>query len=266
VLAWVERFPGIVYVGAGVLAWTAARMIAAEPFLKDAFAASELAAPLLALLLAAGVVWGGFVRNHRRLESRIHARLAQFSGRGLAAARNAFTEEGADPMLRILLPTDGSRNAGFAARHVVQEFLKSSDMEVHLLNVQPPFSRHIAAFASKKSRDAFHRDRAANALAPAREILDAHRVPYVVHVELGDKARVIAEAARRLRCHHIVMSTARKNSLTRMLEDSVTNRVLELTHVPVELIAGDEISKAERYGVPAGIGALLAMLLFAALD
>ena len=35
------------------------------------------------------------------------------------------------------------------------------------------------------------------------------------------------------------MGTARKNSLTRMFESSVTNRVLELTTVPVEVIAGD---------------------------
>ena len=62
------------------------------------------------------------------------------------------------------------------------------------------------------------------------------------------------------------MSTARKNSLTRMLEDSVTNRVLELTSVPVEVIAGENISRLERYGLPAVIGAALAALVLAALD
>ncbi len=36
-LRWVERYPGIVYFGAGVLAWTAAKMIISEPYLKDAF-------------------------------------------------------------------------------------------------------------------------------------------------------------------------------------------------------------------------------------
>jgi hypothetical protein len=57
------------------------------------------------------------------------------------------------------------------------------------------------------------------------------------------------------------MGTARKNSLTRMFEASATNRVLELTTVPVEVIAGDAISKLERYGIPAAIGAGLALLL-----
>ena len=60
------------------------------------------------------------------------------------------------------------------------------------------------------------------------------------------------------------MSTARKDSLTRLVEDSVTNKVLELTSVPVELIAGDVESKWERYGIPAVLAAALALLLTAA--
>ena len=97
-------------------------------------------------------------------------------------------------------------------------------------------------------------------------MLDRSGVTYSVHVEVGNKAKVIAGAARRLHCDHIVMSTARKNSLTRMIEDSVTNKVLELTTVPVEMIAGDAVSKLERYGIPAGIGAALALLALAAAD
>jgi len=51
-----------------------------------------------------------------------------------------------------------------------------------------------------------------------------------------------------------------------MLEDSTTNKVLEKTSVPVEVIAGDSISKLERYGFPAGLGAALALLIAAAVD
>ena len=78
------------------------------------------------------------------------------------------------------------------------------------------------------------------------------------------RASPIGGRGRRLHCDRIVMSTARKNSLTRMLEASVTNRVLELTTVPVEVIAGDAVSNLERYGIPAGIGAAAALLLVAA--
>ena len=169
-------------------------------------------------------------------------------------------------MLNVLVPVDGSPNSLHAVRHVISEFGKQRGMLVHLLNVQAPFSRHIAQFASRKSRELFHRDAAETALRPVRSMLDAAGVSHTVHLKVGRKAEVIVETARHLGCDHIVMSTARKNSLTRMLEASVTNRVLELTTVPVAVIAGDAVSKIERYGIPAGVGGALGLLLLAAAD
>jgi nucleotide-binding universal stress UspA family protein len=141
--------------------------------------------------------------------------------------------------------------------------MNNTAMEVHLLNVQAPFSADIAHFSSKKSRHDYHREQAEKALAPAREQLDRFSIPYAVHIELGDRAKVITDVARRLHCDQIVMATARKNSLTRLVENSVTDRVLELTPVPVEMIAGDSMSKWERYGIPAAIAAVLAFVVAA---
>ena len=168
-------------------------------------------------------------------------------------------------MIRILVPVDASPNARRAVRHVVAEFHKRSATEIHLLNIQPPFSRHVAQFASRRNRAAYHREQGERALEPARRLLEQAGVPHTTHIELGEKAQVIAREARRLRCDRIVMATARKNSLTRMIEDSVTNEVLELTTVPVEVIAGDAVSKWERYGIPAGIGLAFA-LVYAAFE
>jgi len=147
--------------------------------------------------------------------------------------------------------------------HVIKQFMENTAMEIHLLNVQPPFSRYIAQFASKRSRKDYHRDQAEKALSPIKQMLDGFSIPYSVHAEVGEKAKLIANAARRLRCDQIVMSTARKNSLTRLVENSVTNRVIELTTVPVEVIAGDAVSRWERYGIPAGLAAGMALLLAA---
>ena len=269
-LHWVERHPGIVYFGAGVLAWTAAKMMTGEPYLKDAFAANGAAAALLYLAAIGGVLWAGFVKNHRRLESRISARLAVLA-RQIEAERNrAFKPivptEGENAMLRVLVPVDGSRNSEYALRHVVNEFMKNSEIEIHLLNVQPPFSRHISQFIGGKTRASFHHDEAEKALRPARQLIEKFGVPYSAHVKVGRKADVIVDEAKRLHCQRIVMSTARKNSLTRMLEDSTTNKVLDKTSVPVEVIAGESVSKFERYGLPAGLGAALALLIAAAVD
>jgi nucleotide-binding universal stress UspA family protein len=124
-----------------------------------------------------------------------------------------------------------------------------------------PLSRHVAWFVSRGNREGWHRDMAARALRSARAFLDAERLPYSVHVELGDRAETIAREAERLRADQIVIGTARKNSITRLFEDSVSSRVLDMARVPVEIVAGRSTSSIERVGVPAGIAAMLVFIL-----
>jgi len=187
-----------------------------------------------------------------------------FAQQGASLASMSQQLAGGNTMLKILIPVDGSRNCQFAVKHVIKEFMNNTAMEIHLLNVQAPFSRDIARFVSRKSLHDYHRDEADKALGPIKQMLDGFGIPYSAHAEVGERAKTITDTARRLRCDHIVMSTARKNSLTRLVENSVTNRVLELTSVPVEVIAGDAVSKWERYGIPAGVGVVLALMLAAA--
>lgn len=168
--------------------------------------------------------------------------------------------------MRVLIPVDGSRNCEFAVRHVIRQFMNNTDMEVHVLNVQPPLTSYITRFLSRRNVRDYHTDEAAKALRPVRQLLDGFGIPYAVHIEIGERAECITALAHRLRCDHIVMSTARKNSLTRLVETSTTNRVLELTAVPVELIPGDSVSRWERYGIPAGLGTLIALILAAVAD
>jgi nucleotide-binding universal stress UspA family protein len=170
---------------------------------------------------------------------------------------------GGTAMLKVLIPVDGSRNCEFAVRHVVQRFVNNTAMEVHLLNVQPSVGGYISRFVSRKTLHDFHRDESEKALRPVRQLLDGFGIPHSVHTAVGDRAQAIVATARRLRCDEIVMSTARKNSLTRLVENSVTNKVIELTPVPVEVIAGDSISPWERYGIPASLATALALLVAA---
>jgi len=185
---------------------------------------------------------------------------------GPAYASVSRVSTGGNAMIKVLIPVDGSRNGEFAVRHVVRQFMDNTAMEIHLLNVQPPFNRHISGFVSRKTLHDHHRDEAEKALRPIRQMLDGFSIPYSVHTEVGEKAKLIADTARRLRCDQIVMSAARKNSLTRLVEDSITNKVLELTSVPVEVIAGDAVSPWERYGIPAALGSALALLIASAAD
>ena len=142
VLKVVERYPAVVYVGAAVLVWTAAKMITSEPLIKPWLAETPLLQALAYLAIPA-VLWAAFVRNHRRFESRIHARLAKFAQHRPKGASHddmsnqAVPPEGGKAMLKVLVPVDGSSNALGAVRHAIAEYRRHHELELHLLNVQP---------------------------------------------------------------------------------------------------------------------------------
>lgn len=256
VLKLIERYPAIVYIGSGVLAWTAVKMVTGEPLLKDYVAGYPTVVSLAYFIVVPAVLIGGLIANNRALRHRIAAHLViPAEVAPLAAA------PGAPTAMRILVPVDETPNSLNALKHVAERYVAAHDLEVHLLHVRQPFSELIARFTSSGNRDAYHREAAEKALAPARELLTRYGVPHSDHVDVGDKAQAIDRLANELKVGRIVMGTARKNSLTRLLEDSVTNRVLKVTDVPVEVVVGDSASRIDWIGIPAGIAALLALFL-----
>jgi nucleotide-binding universal stress UspA family protein len=268
VLKVVDRLPAVVYVGAGVLVWTAAEMINGEPLLGPWLEATPQLG-WLAYLAIPLVLGAGFLGNHRRLESRVHARLA--SPIDAPPARSAEPEPVAQPeptsgerlVLNVLVPVDRSPDALRAVRRAIAQYRRHHELRIHLLNVQPRLSRHAARFVSRAGREGWLRDRADVAMSAAVALLTDAGVAHETHWASGERAEQICRAARRLAIHHIVMGTARKNSITRMLEDSVTHRVLETTPVPVEVVVGDAVSKWQRWGLPAGVLGLGGLLLLA---
>jgi len=266
ILKYVERYPAIVYVGGAVLAWTAAKMMLGEPLVKGFFESQPILSGLVYVVVIGGVLGAGFWANQSRKTARVAGHVVDLAAPvevAVPVAEKTITQGGAI-MMKVLLPVDGSANSLNAVRHVVNRFLGNSAMEVHLLHVRAPLTQHIAQFVSRRDRENFHKQEAERALAPARELLNQFGVPHAEHVELGEKAATIHRIAQRLRVGQIVMGTARKNSVTRMLEDSVTNKVLEIAQVPVEVVAGQSVSRLEQFGIPAGVGAAVAFLLVAA--
>ena len=163
-------------------------------------------------------------------------------------------------MITLLLPCDGSADALLALRHAIRAARRGDVGMIHVLNVQPPFSAHVAQHVSRELRADFHRERAEAALAEARRVLDEAGVPYRVHTEVGEKARCIMDAAVRLGCDRILVGTARKSALVRAVEHSLTTRLIERCPVPVEVIVGTPAGVIERVGIPAGVCAGLALL------
>lgn len=69
VLKLVDRFPAVTYVGAGVLAFTAAKMIVGEPMLDEVYDPHQLARILTYTAVTAGVLAAGWWSTRRRLET-----------------------------------------------------------------------------------------------------------------------------------------------------------------------------------------------------
>jgi YjbE family integral membrane protein len=68
ILRMVDRYPAIIYVGAGVLAWTAAVMLVNEPLLEERIASRPWLPWAVYALLTGGVLLAGFLRNRARPE------------------------------------------------------------------------------------------------------------------------------------------------------------------------------------------------------
>lgn len=73
ILRLIERFPVIVYIGAGAIAWTAARMIAHDHWVSPWFDAHGWAMYLLDAVLVIGVCCGGWWMQRRRLRAQASA-------------------------------------------------------------------------------------------------------------------------------------------------------------------------------------------------
>jgi Ca2+-transporting ATPase len=187
-------------------------------------------------------------------------------GQPAIAASTPWGPRGGTAMRRVLIPVDRSRNCRLAVRQAIAEYANNKSLEIHLVNVQPAFSRHIAQFVSRRNLETFHRAEARKALDPCTAMLERMGVPHKAHVEVGDRAHCITALAKRLGCDLILMSSARKNSLTRLVEDSVTSHVLELAEMPVEVIPGDDVSGWERFGIPAALAGGAAAAVFAIVD
>lgn len=253
VLRLVDRYPGVIYVGAGVLVWTAVKMVLGEPMLAPGVAAMPRLG-ILAYLAVPVVLGAAFLVHRRRRAARRH-------------------DHGPDPIgpagapERLLVPVDGSSDALAAVRHVIAGHRRHPLMHLHVLNIQPRISRHAARFVGRRDCEGWLHDRADRAMSAAVALLTDAVVPHETHRAIGARAEEIVRAAGELGVHRIVIGTGRAGSLARMLDDPVTRRVVATAGVPVEIVEGAAVPTWKRWGVPAGLiglGGLGGWLLLAA--
>ena len=83
ILRFIERFPFILYAGGAALAWTSARMVTGEPFVKEHLAALPGTSALLHLVTIAGVLGLAWARNRAQSHAARKSRpLADAGGGG----------------------------------------------------------------------------------------------------------------------------------------------------------------------------------------
>jgi nucleotide-binding universal stress UspA family protein len=172
---------------------------------------------------------------------------------------------------RILIPVEGSAKSLEAVRATVREG-PNAVARIDLVNVQPLFNRHIACWIARDQREAWRSERSQRALARAKKIVEMSGIPCETHSAAGPVAPMVAATAKRLRCHEIVVSSRQRSLLGRLLANSVSTRLIEVSSVPVRVIpAGPaplvgapwSMAWAEALALPAGLS-LIALLIFVA--
>jgi nucleotide-binding universal stress UspA family protein len=139
--------------------------------------------------------------------------------------------------MRILIPVDGSDTSLAAVRFVAATLARAShDLEVHLLNVQPPLPSAASTFIDSAVLRDFHQEEGAKALAAAHQLLDGAGIPYVSNTVVGEPAETIAAYAEQRDCAGITMGTRGLGRAAGLLLGSVAHKVLHLSGVPVTLV------------------------------
>jgi|HigsolmetaGSP11D_1036233.scaffolds.fasta_scaffold08256_2 nucleotide-binding universal stress UspA family protein len=138
-------------------------------------------------------------------------------------------------MLKILLPTDGSPSSVHAAEYVAK-LARSSDLQVEVLNVQPPLPAAAAGFVPVETVKAFHEEEGEKALADTRAALETAGVRHRCHVAVGDAAETIVDQAAAHGCDQIIMGSRGLSPVPNLLLGSTTTKVLHLSTLPVTIV------------------------------
>lgn len=136
-----------------------------------------------------------------------------------------------------LIPVDGSEASLQAVKLAIEDARQlPSGAELVLINVQTPLTRDITRFINAETLNEFHEENGTEALAEARQLLDASGLKYISKVLVGESAPSITDYASANACTRIVMGARGLGSVVGLLMGSVTTKVVHLSTVPVLLV------------------------------
>jgi nucleotide-binding universal stress UspA family protein len=139
--------------------------------------------------------------------------------------------------MRILLAADGSTFTKKALAFLVNhEALAADGGEVVVFHVQVPMPPHVQTMVGAKIVADYQADEAEKVLAPIRDFLQRHAIPFRTSWTVGHAAQEIVIAAQREACHMIVMGTHGHGLLSRAFMGSVAQNVVAHSEIPVLLV------------------------------
>ena len=240
VIKLMYRFPLIITLGGMLLGWIAGTMTVTDPALINPEVVAGMPKIVATHLVryAAGIAGALLVLALGKwLAGRQTARQSA-AGPGAAVGASGVGAAGGGRLRSILLAVDGSPGSDKAVAQLARmrlDLRQPEALHVHLLNVQAPVSGDVSSFVSGKTLQAYHQERADEALASAKALLDAAQLPYLLHTEIGSPAATIAAKASELGCDLIMMGTRGQGAGASVLLGSVAQRVAEHSSVPVLL-------------------------------
>lgn len=144
--------------------------------------------------------------------------------------------------MRILLPTDGS-DASLAATQVIAEMELPADTEVKVVSVINPIKYSLEEIGFLRGKDS---ERAHRAIGKAVNMLGSAPLNITAEVIAGRRVRQILARARDWEADLIVVGTAEREGLERLIWRGTAVGVANRAHCSVRVVRGNSISQGEQ--------------------
>jgi YjbE family integral membrane protein len=239
VIKLMDRYPVIITGGGMLLGWIAGTMAVSDPALAawvptlppDGKGPPDV---IPSVHYSAGVIGALFVLALGRwLAARAAAARAPVT---VGAAALALPQAA---IKRVVVAVDGSPHAERALRRALalrDDVRCGQALEVHVVNVQRPLTSEVTRFIAGRTVEDYQRERAEQALQPARELAAAQGAQVQEHRLVGDPGVVLAELARGLGCDLIVMGARGLGSGSAALLGSVAQATIAHAEMPVLVV------------------------------
>jgi nucleotide-binding universal stress UspA family protein len=138
---------------------------------------------------------------------------------------------------RIILPTDGSEPARWAAEFVCRTLrVPAAACDVTLVHVDTPFPVRARNVLGREVVQALHERASSKAVEPARRVLARQRVPHKAAFLVGNAGERIASFARARRVDLLVMGARGLGAFRAFVLGSTSQRVLAGCSVPAIIV------------------------------